>query len=355
MATTGHKSACVELCDPSASVACAAAQRLRNFIGASQSKELEAGFDHIIAPLLARLADKSSAESLLEECLLTLSKLLGKVQPTGVPVARSRRVFPLIMERLLPMLEQPTLAEEVVANILECAGVVLRDWYKWCDRAVELTRMQLGFLAHLAVQFIHDAHRDCRLQSIELLNSIPQVEDSADILACFFPGVSIALVKIILHSDFKLGSKVVVASTNAWREWIVHVLGDIANNKGVVKRTLTLTDLFYGYNRKEVPDPGKQQTSSRAKAGGAAAALPTVETMGARRAVACRDKCSYGRSTMRCAAQSREPSCCNVGRKSECPTQPYRTECGSARTLPHHPSWKGARLLLRDSSQWSFR
>eukprot|EP00927_Polykrikos_kofoidii_P021885 TRINITY_DN20593_c0_g1_i1.p1 TRINITY_DN20593_c0_g1~~TRINITY_DN20593_c0_g1_i1.p1 ORF type:complete len:1396 (+),score=167.59 TRINITY_DN20593_c0_g1_i1:166-4353(+) len=266
---------CVQLCDPDGRVVRSAARDLVGHLEKASPTDLAGAFDMILAPLAARLDERSLAAPLVDDLLCSLTPLLERAAvPNDVVRGTStsskfRRVFPIVMERLLAVLEEllpfeskiaseqcrseaPVASrEDAAATALRCAETLMRRWYPVCDKTAEIVRMQLGYLAHMGVSFLDGGHRELRCRSAAVLRSIPRAVDDVDAMACFYPGVCIALVKVLLHGDFKLGSKVVVAACGAWQEWILRVLSDAANPACAAAVPLSLDSLFSDYNRKD--------------------------------------------------------------------------------------------------------
>lgn len=253
--------ACVQLCDPNVREVRVAAHAVAQWLQAAPPAEVAAGFDCVLAPIVTRLGEHGLPVGLQEELLGALTPLLERAEPSSLqPEARMRRVFPVVVERLLNLLEGLATSggvasqlaasrEDTASASLRCAGVALRRWYRCCDRTAEIVRMQLGFLAHLSLHFLASGHRELCCQCALVLQAIAETEEDADTLACFFPGVCTAIVKFLLQGDFKLGSKAEAAACDAWRAWIVRVLADAANPAcAAVEGVLTLAGLFEGYN-----------------------------------------------------------------------------------------------------------
>ena len=184
------------------------------------------------------------------------------------------------MERLLSLLERPALAEDPTATALRCANALLLRWYGLCDTGSELVRLQLGFLVHLAVQLLESAHRTVRLSCISVLRDVAVVEGDPDAAACFFPGVCTSLIKLVLHGDFKLGSKVITAACDTWGAWIVLVLSDVANPVVEQAAPLTLEGLIVKHNWQAgagLEAAPARELGPRTMCPGGAAKLPRVE------------------------------------------------------------------------------
>ncbi|CAE8730813.1 unnamed protein product, partial [Polarella glacialis] len=271
----------VQLCDPDASAAKAACEALRNYAAIAPAQDLALCFEQLLAPCLGRLAElRPGSEqrlpfpaALLEELLELLAVLLERVDPTGLVEGRARRIFPLVCERLLVVLEaqlgsiqskRAAVLEEAAARALRGADALLRRWYLHSDRGAELTRMQLGFLVHLTVQLLVGLEsREQRLRCLGVLRVVAEVEQDPDVLACFYPGVCTALARLLLQGagdgDFKLGSRVVAAACDAWRAWLCTVLADSANahlrttQSSCSKTPFTLAELFRKQNERTSP------------------------------------------------------------------------------------------------------
>ncbi|CAK0813522.1 unnamed protein product [Prorocentrum cordatum] len=275
MAGACLRDAGVQLCDPSAPAARDAVKALSQHLAALPAEALGgATFDHALAPLLARLGSGGALAPPVEELLGALALLLERAGPASVPPARAARVFPLVMERLLPLLEGSGASapkEEAVLAALRCAEALLGSWYSACDRSGELVRLQVGFLVHLAVRLADGGSRELRLRALQVLRHAGEAEDDADALACFYPGVCSALAGLLIRADFKLGSKVVAAACDAWRTWLAGVLAD-SRNLGIVQRRspLRLADLFWEHNQRV---GGTLEAAPDATAGSAAVAL----------------------------------------------------------------------------------
>jgi len=276
---------CVQLCDRQESAARHAAKTLARHITAASPSELALVFDYVLAPLLARLSEQDLPALLLEDLLTALALLLECVDRDRVASARSQRLFPLVMERLLALLEWQEVAssDEVTDTALRCTEAAVGRWYRLCDRAAEVVHLQLGFLVHIAIQFIESSQRSLCLRCARVLQLVALVEDGVDRLACFYPGVCTSLAKVLLRGDFKLGSKVVVATCDTWREWIVHVLADSLNPASTHPKTLSLASIFQEYNGKtdgrdeELPDFGEIRPRAKSAQGGRAGSLPRLD------------------------------------------------------------------------------
>jgi hypothetical protein len=241
---------CVQLCDPNHQTAGEASKALCRRI--EKSPDLVGrSVDHIFAPLYARLGERTVPFAALVDLLVALALLLERVDPKVLPQARSSRVFPLVMDRVLALLELPeatSSAEDASDAALRCAKAALNRWYPLCDTTANAVRLEFGFLAHLAVRFLGGDCRALCLRSASILKSSADACVDVETLAGFFPGVCTALVHLLLRGDFKLGSHVVVAVFGALRAWIARVLSDKVNLT-TGSEPLTLEGLFRKFNR----------------------------------------------------------------------------------------------------------
>jgi len=147
---------CVQLCDPNHQTAgqaskalCRRTEKSPDLVGRS--------FDHIFAPLHARLADRTVPFAALVDLLVALAALLERVDPKMLPQARSSRLFPLVMDRVLALLELPeatSSAEDACDAALRCAEAVLKHWSPLSDTTAKAVRVEFGFLADLAVRIL---------------------------------------------------------------------------------------------------------------------------------------------------------------------------------------------------------
>ena len=241
---------CVQLCGTNLQSAGLASKALCRRIETSPDL-VGRSFVHVFAPLYARLGGRSVPFAALVDLFLALAVLLERLDPKVISQARSSRVFPLVMDQVLALLELPeatSSAEDACDATLRCADAAVNRWHPLCDTTAKAVRLELGFLAHLAVRFLGGECRALCLRSASILRSIPDTCVDVDTLAGFFPGVCNALVHLLLLGDFKLGSRVVVAAFGALTAWIVRVQSDRANPTAGSK-PLTLEGLFRKFNR----------------------------------------------------------------------------------------------------------
>ena len=97
---------CVQLCDPIHQAAGQASKALCRRMEKSPDL-VERSYDHIFATLHARLGDGTLPFASLVDLLVALAVLLERVDPKVLPHARSSRVFSLVMDRVLALLELP--------------------------------------------------------------------------------------------------------------------------------------------------------------------------------------------------------------------------------------------------------
>ena len=232
-------SACVQMCDPDPGVARDACKALLTLSPPLLSAPCQ--FDQVLAPVLARLSERPSpCSGLLEDTLKLLLILLES--GNGDLPDRKQRVFPLVCERLLALLEdllredaRTAQTEEIVLQILQASRVLIAGWYVSSDS--ELPQVQLGYLAHLAVQLLSSGISKGRPSRDQIISSVlvlqAMAEADADMLANFYPGVCTALVKLLLQAgkEFKVGFKIVIVSCRCLREWICAVLGNTPNSE----------------------------------------------------------------------------------------------------------------------------
>ena len=267
-------SACVQMCDPDPGVARDACKALLTLSPPLLSAPCQ--FDQVLAPVLARLSERPSpCSGLLEDTLKLLLILLES--GNGDLPDRKQRVFPLVCERLLALLEdllredaRTAQTEEIVLQILQASRVLIAGWYVSSDS--ELPQVQLGYLAHLAVQLLSSGISKGRPSRDQIISSVlvlqAMAEADADMLANFYPGVCTALVKLLLQAgkEFKVGFKIVIVSCRCLREWICAVLGNTPNSELLAaahKRTpLTLAELFRQHNN---PDGEEDMAPLREK------------------------------------------------------------------------------------------
>ena len=259
-------SACIQMCDPDPGVARDACKALLTLTPPLLSSPSQ--FDQVLAPVLARLSERPSpCSGLLEDTLKLLLILLES--ENGDLSERKQRVFPLVCERLLALLEdllredsvRTAQTEEMVLQILKASRVLIAGWYVSSGNS-ELPRVQLGYLAHLAIQLLSRGisskgrpSRDQVISSVLVLQAMAEADAAADVLANFYPGVCTALVKLLLQAgkEFKVGFKIVILACRCLGEWICAVLGTSPTSELVAaahKQTpLTLTELFRQHNK----------------------------------------------------------------------------------------------------------
>ena len=265
------ESACVHMCDPDPAVARDAC----NALLALTSKSLRSDpsrFDHILAPVLARLSERPlGAFGLLEDTLKLLLVLLESGEPDLLAADRLERVFPLVCERLLALLdellgEMPGTSarmvaqlEDILLQVLQASRVLICRWYVSRGDS-ELPRIQLGYLAHLAVQLLSVGvfskgrpTRDQVISSVLVLQSMADTEATSDLLLNFYPGVCTALVKLLLQAgkEFKVGFKIVIVGCSCLGAWLRVVLGNARNSELLAAESrppLTLAEIFRQHN-----------------------------------------------------------------------------------------------------------
>ncbi|CAK9022077.1 TELO2-interacting protein 1 homolog (Protein SMG10) [Durusdinium trenchii] len=278
---------CVQLCDPDSGVAKVACQALL------QTEALGGNFEHVLAPLLFRLAERPPAWPLLEDVLLLLKLLLEApiehTEPRAASVAP--RLAPLLLERMSGLLEviwaeaSSGLTEGASLRALDAVEVLLRKWYIHADHATKLAKMQVGFLAHLAVQrATSEVSRQEQVLSLKILQTLAEVERSVETLATFYPGVCTALAKILLKSgDAKLGSKLVVASCSCLTSWITVVLGAEPGQwpQDSCEPRAALAALFALQNGRSVEEPGSTSRSAMLSETGARSSEVLCAVLGA--------------------------------------------------------------------------
>ncbi|CAE7827991.1 PHT4 [Symbiodinium necroappetens] len=259
-------SACIQMCDPDPGVARDACKALLTLTPPLLSSPSQ--FDQVLAPVLARLSERPSrCSGLLEDTLKLLLILLES--ENGDLLERKQRVFPLVCERLLALLEdllredsvRTAQTEEMVLQILKASRVLIAGWYVSSGNS-ELPHVQLGYLAHLAIQLLSRGisskgrpSRDQVISSVLVLQAMAEADAAADVLANFYPGVCTALVKLLLQAgkEFKVGFKIVILACRCLGEWTCAVLGTSPTSELVAaahKQTpLTLTELFRQHNK----------------------------------------------------------------------------------------------------------
>ena len=275
--------ACVQLCDPSPEVASLACKALLATLPPPPQPLLSAPvqFEQLLAPVLARLSERPTpCFNLLEDVLQLLLVLLERGDPAQIPTNRLPRVFALVCERLLAVLEEllcktstrlAAQAEDLILQVLRASQLLIARWYR-PDSDNETSRMQFGYLAHLAVQLLNAGvssksapSRDQLLASVSLLHAMADIPAAGDMLANFYPGVCTALVKLLLQAgkEFKVGFKIVVLGCGCLGAWMRAVLGNGVNAELRARQTpLTLAELFCQHNQRErgaeVTDPGME-------------------------------------------------------------------------------------------------
>ena len=227
--------ACIELCDPDNSKARDACRELLSTLVAS--KDFGTRFEHVLAPVVFRLAERPPQWRLLEDVCSLLQLLLVRVGPDALPAKRVANVFPLLCERVCGLLETVLSAgrsggiEVVAVQLLRILKILLEKWSMHSARGSDISKMQTGFIAHLAVSMLsEEASREEQLLSAEVLQTLAEVE-SIDTLASFYPGVCTALAKVLLRrSHGQIGSRMVVASCSCFSAWLQAVLTDEINH-----------------------------------------------------------------------------------------------------------------------------
>eukprot|EP00435_Cladocopium_sp_Y103_P029983 s2196_g7.t1 len=227
--------ACIELCDPDNSKARDACGELLSTLAAS--RDFGTTFEHVLAPVVFRLAERPPQWRLLEDVCSLLQLLLERVGPDALPERKAANVFPLLCERVCGLLETVLSAgrsggiEVVAVQLLRILKILLEKWSTHSARRSDISKMQTGFIAHLAVSLLsEEASREEQLLSAEVLQTLAEVE-SVDTLASFYPGVCTALAKVLLkRSHGQIGSRMVVASCSCFSAWLQAVLTNEINH-----------------------------------------------------------------------------------------------------------------------------
>ena len=231
---------CIQLCDPNTNTARDACIELVSILSAARHL-CTSGFEHVLAPAVFQLAERPPQWGLLEEVCRLVQLLLAQAEPSDLPGKKALNVFPLLCERACGLLETvfsgggsgSASVEIVTVQLLQILQILLRKWYLQASRRSELSRMQVGFMAHLAVRLLSEdsASREQQLLSLELLQAVTEVERSIDNLASFYPGVCTALARVLLRhgSHAKAGSKVIIASCGCFSAWLQAVLSNEGN------------------------------------------------------------------------------------------------------------------------------
>ena len=130
-------SACVQLCETDP-VAARSACKVLLAMGSQPLQEAPSRFDQILAPVLARLSERPlPCLGLMEDVLKLLLVLLEGGDPAVLPTSKLQRVFPLVCERLMGLLEElrgktstrsGAQAEEMTLQILQSAQVLIVRW-----------------------------------------------------------------------------------------------------------------------------------------------------------------------------------------------------------------------------------
>ena len=231
---------CIQLCDPNINTARNACTELVSILSAARHL-CTSGFEHVLAPAVFQLAERPPQWGLLEEVCRLVQLLLAQAEPRDLPGKKALNVFPLLCERACGLLETvfsggrrgSDSVEIVTVQLLQILQILLRKWYVQASGRSELSRMQVGFVAHLAVRLLSEdgVSREQQLLSLELLQAVTEVERSIDNLASFYPGVCTALARVLLRhgSHAKAGSKVIIASCGCFSAWLQAVLSNERN------------------------------------------------------------------------------------------------------------------------------
>ena len=251
--------ACIELCDPDTSKAQAACRDLLSILASR-----DFSFEHVLAPVVFRLAERPPQWRVLEDVCSLAQMLLTRAGPDVLPENKAANVFPLLCERIGSLLEivlsggRSGGVEVVTVDLLKLLKILMEKWLD-AARGTEVCKMQTGFIAHLAVSFLSvEVSREEHLLSAEVLQTLAEVEP-VDSLASFYPGVCTALAKVLLGRAHGKGSKVVVACCRCFSAWLQAVLANEVNHLGTVQvsKNSGLEDLVQIFSRSVSLDQSK--------------------------------------------------------------------------------------------------